>query len=347
MSTDAAPPARLDEAAGRRLCEALYWSPTLVEPLAGYDDSSFLVANAAGERFVLKIAAVSSDRALLEFQGRVLSRLESLDLGRLPRIVGSRHGRTLEEMEIGGSMRLVRLLTFLPGYLLADLPVRPPSLLASLGRFLGRLDRALAGLDESVARRHLEWDIARLGEMPGLAASIRDPEARQLARAMIDRYVDRRADLAPGLRRGLIHNDANDRNVLVSSRDPESAELAGLIDFGDLVESDRLVELAVAMAYAGLGSADPWSTALPVLAGYHREYALTEEEIELLFPAVGARLGLSVCMSARRLAEGLADEYALISEAPAWDALRSLDKLDVEVAANAARLMTVGAASRV
>lgn len=347
MNRHGALPGRVDETAARRVCEALYWTPERVTLLPGEVDSNFLVSDAFGERFVLKVGSPTTEREPLALQERVLTRLEASRMTAFPRVVRSRQGRWLESVRVGDSQRLVRMLTHLPGHMLAELPGRPPALLASLGRLLGRMDGVLATMDVAGAIGRTAWDLARLGESSGLAELIADASDRRLAEATIARYVERRTDLAGRLRRGLIHNDANDHNVVVSSLEPEAAQVVGLIDFGDLVKSDRLNELAVAMAYAGFGAVDPWSTALPVLSGYHRENPLTPEEIELLFPAVCARLAHSVCVSARRRGEGLADDYALISEAPAWAALRSLAAIDATAATNAARLITSGVAAHV
>ena len=59
-----------------------------------------------------------------------------------------------------------------------------------------------------------------------------------------------RARLAPALeslRTSVIHNDANDHNVLV---DDAGDRVVGLLDFGDLVHSVTAQEAAVAVAYA-------------------------------------------------------------------------------------------------
>ena len=51
----------------------------------------------------------------------------------------------------------------------------------------------------------------------------------------------------------VIHNDANDHNVIVSA----DRRTVSLIDFGDIVYAPRVCGLAVACAYAMLGQAEP------------------------------------------------------------------------------------------
>jgi Ser/Thr protein kinase RdoA (MazF antagonist) len=81
------------------------------------------------------------------------------------------------------------------------------------------------------------------------------------------------------LRATVIHNDANDWNVLVDSADQD--RISGLIDFGDALHAPLIAEIAIASAYAGLDQADPIGAAASIARGFHAEYPLLEEEIDL------------------------------------------------------------------
>ena len=63
----------------------------------------------------------------------------------------------------------------------------------------------------------------------------------------------------------VIHNDANEHNVLVA----DDGAVTGLIDFGDVVWTARVCGLAVAGAYAMQGRPDPARAVVPVVRGYH------------------------------------------------------------------------------
>jgi 4-aminobutyrate aminotransferase-like enzyme len=96
-----------------------------------------------------------------------------------------------------------------------------------------------------------------------------------------------------------------------------------VIDFGDLVESHPICDLAVACAYGLLHQDDPLTTAGDIVAGYYEQFPLTEDEIALLFPLICMRLSVSVTNSAiRKRTED--DPYIVISEQPAWEALGRL-----------------------
>ena len=101
--------------------------------------------------------------------------------------------------------------------------------------------------------------------------------------------------------------------------------VSGLLDFGDMHEGLLVAEPAIAAAYALLGEEDPLAAMAAVLSGYHAALPLTEEEIALFPALVGARLAVSVIVSARRARADRSDPYASVSEAPAWAALERLD----------------------
>jgi murein DD-endopeptidase MepM/ murein hydrolase activator NlpD len=68
--------------------------------------------------------------------------------------------------------------------------------------------------------------------------------------------------------------------------------------------------------------------AAEIVAGYHRASRLDEEELTVLYALIGARLAVSVTNSAHRKKVKPDDAYVTVSEAPAWEALERLEKID-------------------
>ncbi len=104
--------------------------------------------------------------------------------------------------------------------------------------------------------------------------------------------------------------------------------MTGLIDFGDVVHSQGINELAIAGAYALMGQQDPLATLKSLVAAYHQQRALSETELEVLFSLVALRLCTTVCNST--LAHQLQPEndYLLVSVQPAWALLKQLRQLN-------------------
>ncbi len=153
----------------------------------------------------------------------------------------------------------MRMLTYLPGSILAEAKPRTPRMLEAVGRFLGELDSALAGFSHSAARHSdLVWNPARALEVIDQhVGAIADPDHRALVAHFVQTSDATLAPLIHKLRTGVIHNDANDYNILVGPPSLEERPIAGLLDFGDMLETWIACEPAVAMAYAMFERARP------------------------------------------------------------------------------------------
>jgi Ser/Thr protein kinase RdoA (MazF antagonist) len=121
------------------------------------------------------------------------------------------------------------------------------------------------------------------------------------------------------LRHGLIHGDANDYNVLV-----RVGRVVGLLDFGDMVYSAVICDLAVALAYALLDQPHPLEASGHIIRAYHSRFALTEPEIDALYPLMTARLCMSLCYAAYNAQVKRGDAYQLVTAGPAWALLQLL-----------------------
>jgi len=250
-------------------------------------DKNYLLTNNSGQQFVLKIANASESRSFLEAQNAVMEYLSE----RVPFCQ-----RVISEVT-----ELARVVTYLPGVPLAEIKPHTPGLLQDLGKKLGQLSRALADFDHPAVHRDFHWDLANGNRIVNeYAPLIEDPDLRELV-------LKCRFKPATELRRSVIHGDANDYNVLV---DPESMTVSGLIDFGDMVYSYTVGDLAIALAYVVLGEGNPQE----VIAGYTSEFGLLDEEREALWPLVRLRLAMSVCMAAHQIRQQPENEYLAISQ---------------------------------
>jgi Ser/Thr protein kinase RdoA (MazF antagonist) len=203
-------------------------------------------------------------------------------------------------------------------------------LLADLGRVLGRTARALDGFDHPAAHRPFQWEAGRgLSVVEAHAGAVTDPGRAAFLAAWQLRLAPL-AEVLPGLRHGVIHNDANDHNVLV---DETGTRIAGLLDLGDAAWSVVANELAVGAAYAALGADDPLAVVAALRSGFEAELPLTDPEREVLAELVALRLATSVALSAHQSRLDPGDPYLTISEAPAWALLERLAAVEPTAAA--------------
>ena len=313
------------------LVRELYDIPATAAPLPGERDQNFLIQAESSERFVLKIANALEDRSILEAQNQAMRHVAQ-HVSVCPRVVPTTTGDSIAEIRSpAGAKHWARLVTHLPGVPLAMQRRHSAELLQDLGRCVGQLDRALSGFDHPAAHRDLHWDLANgLQVVNGYKSLITDVELREL----VDRFVlDFEGHVAPvlqRLRRSVIHNDANDYNVIVgggASLYTRNQKVVGLIDFGDLVYSYTVGDLAIAIAYAILDKPDPLAAAAEVTRGYHAENPLTEDEIAALVGLVCMRLCASVCLAAHQQVQRAEDAYLTISQRPIRDALPRLARI--------------------
>jgi 4-aminobutyrate aminotransferase-like enzyme/Ser/Thr protein kinase RdoA (MazF antagonist) len=270
-----------------RIAKQLYGLDGPATPLNGEYDLNFRIGN-----FVLKIMREGCDRAFVEMQ---CTAMEHLGEHRLAGPIQEHHGR------------IVWLLHWVPGRLLADLKFHSAKLLRNVGRTLAEQRTKLAGFDHPQAHRELKWDLKRASWIRQHLHLTEDP-------ALIARVLAMTPDLT-NLPHSVIHGDANDHNVLV-----DGDEVLGIIDFGDLHYTATVCDLAISCAYMALNKKDPLAAIIHVVEGYSD---LQPKEIDALFPLILLRLAVSVVNAAHRKTI-LNDPYVTVSERPAWDALRTL-----------------------
>jgi Ser/Thr protein kinase RdoA (MazF antagonist)/acetylornithine/succinyldiaminopimelate/putrescine aminotransferase len=301
-------------------------------------DQNFCIENAAGESYVLKIANATESYALLDAQNHALERMASAGISLpSPAVARTLNGDTIAQIhDIDGQRYFARLLRYIPGAPLATVRPHAPELLANLGRFLGRVDRALAGYDHPALHRTFHWDLAHAAAVVRAHIDeIAAPARRALVQALLARFEAETAPRLDALPRQVIHGDANDYNVLVANDGDLFARyrhIAGILDLGDMVHSLRVADLAIAAAYALLDKPDPLQVVAQVTAGYHAVNPLTDAELAALWDLTCMRLCVSVCHAAHQRALQPENEYLSISERPAWAALEKLVQIHPRLA---------------
>jgi 4-aminobutyrate aminotransferase-like enzyme/Ser/Thr protein kinase RdoA (MazF antagonist) len=294
--------------------------------LPGEYDDNFHLTSASGSEFALKIMHPAREQSFVEMQCQALQHLarRAPQLS-LPRVCKTPSGAAFHVATLSdGTKRLLWLLTFVQGTVLAKVNPHSLELLRSLGHFLGEMDAALGDFSHPAALRELKWDLARGAWIRDYLPHIGDSTRRALVERVLALYESEVAPALPSLRRSVIYGDANDYNVLVGPPWPQPRKVVSVIDFGDMHHGLTVSELAIAVAYAILGSKDPLPAASAVIAGYHRAFPLEEAEINILYTLIAMRLAVSVTNSAYRKSLISDDPYVTISEAPAWEALEKL-----------------------
>ncbi len=317
-------------------------------------DQNFLIV-ATGRRVVLKIANASEDRAILDAQQRALAHLTP-KLATTPRVVPAADGSSLVAITLpDGKRHFVWAITWLDGRPLATAVRRSAELWCDFGREIGRLDAALADFDDPAIHRDFYWDLANGRSIVESSRQLlTDAALRRALDRLIAQFDERTAPRLADLPRAAIHNDLNDHNVLVGVEDDverSGQRIAGIVDFGDMVHSYRVGNLAIAIAYAVLETLDPLTVASAILRGYSTELELSSVELEALFGLVAMRLCASACIAAEQTRQRPDNAYLAVSQASIRQTLPLLAdipfKLAEAVLRDAAGVCAVPASERV
>jgi 4-aminobutyrate aminotransferase-like enzyme/Ser/Thr protein kinase RdoA (MazF antagonist) len=329
-----APRISKDEAV--RIAADLYGLDVFATSLPSERDQNFLLStsqtdlqshrSAPNDQYVLKIANSEEALGMLELQNELIRFLTErrIDLA-FPRIIRTRLGDAIATIKgVDGREHFVRLLTWLDGVCFSKAEPHGHKLLSSLGRALAQMDAALADFSHPAAHREFYWDLRNAAVARALVDLL--PESR---RSLVQRYFSEWEKIDwSRLRFSVIHNDPNDYNILVA--EPPEERVTAILDYGDVVHTATVCELAIALAYVMLDKRDPIGAAARVVTAYHETYPLTESEIDALYPLAVTRLCCSVCFAARQTSDAPDNEYLNISNTPAWALLERLPKLEFD-----------------
>ena len=309
-----------------KIAREVYGFESSARPLPGEYDDNFHLTNTDNREFVFKVMHTGRERSFIDMQCRALQHLAArAPHVAVPRVCPTQSGEPFQKVTLpDGGERLVWLLSFLPGSVLAEVCPKEAELIEDLGSLLGEMDTALRDFSHASTQRDLKWDLARAGWIRDYLKYIGEARKRALVEKFLNLYETEVIPVLPRLRRGVIYGDANDRNVLVSAPWPQPRKVTGVIDFGDMHHSIVVAEPAIAAAYAILGEKDTLHAATALVRGYHGTYALEESEIAALYPLIAMRLAVSVVNSAYRKTLIPDDPYVTVSEKPAWEALERL-----------------------
>ncbi len=258
-----------------------------IERLAGEKDDNFRLTTTNDERYLLKVAHVHEDLSVLELQSAVLEHLHNtVPHIALQRVIRSSSGCSDVLVEQGPLLgRFLRVTSYLEGTQLHS--VTSTSLLRrEIGVVAATMDLALRDFDHPGAHRKLLWDLQNLGDLRTLINELVNTDDAKWLGDLLDRIDSDVSSRRSALRSQIVHNDLSRDNVLVTS---DGSSLSGVIDFGDLVYTQLVNDVAIAATNQLSDDLDPTPHAIDVVAGFHSVMPLTDFEIGLLPSLVLAR----------------------------------------------------------
>lgn len=311
----------------QRIASDIFGLDGAFSPLPSERDQNVRIKTSNGNAYVLKIAHLDELAGVVDFQVKALQHIEAIDPSlAVPRVVPTADGESFTTVtHPNGDVHLVRVVTYLRGQT-NDTVAASDVLRENIGRFLARTDLALRSFHHPYARQELLWDITQCAALRPHAQYIKDANARALVEKTLDHFLTVTLPKLKHTRHQVIHADAHGGNVLI---DPETqTQIIGLLDFGDMVYAPLVIETVLAADIRGVPQNRLIDALCTTVAAYDSVLPLEENEIDLVYDCVVARLAVTATIIAWRQAKTPDQpDYLLDIEPTVWRTLQDLEQL--------------------
>lgn len=317
------PPPAIDAAEAAAIARDCWGIDTAPRLLSSERDRNFRLSDAAGREFVLKFANPTEDPGVTNLQTEALRHIAVRDPSlQVPRVIADRDGsfETITRLA-DGSACVTRLFSWIEGQPMHTVPITM-ALRVDAGYVLGRIDRALADFRHPFADHDLLWDIRRAGRLRQYAHAVTDDALHNRVLAWLDRFDAEVSPRLDAMRRQPAHCDMNPHNVMVAPG--RFDRVAGVIDFGDMVQTALAADAAIGASY--FTGEDPVAGPGDFIAGFHAACPLTEDEIALMPDLIAMRMLTTIVIASWRAARYPGNAAYILRNVPTQRA--GLDRLE-------------------
>ncbi len=263
-------------------------------------DQNFLLEVDGDKKYVLKIANSCEEHLVTDFQIQALIHIaKKSDLSiNTPKILQSVDGRNSIMLETDTGVHVARVVSYLDGMTLGD-SVPSTKLCRDMGRYLARLGFLLKDFQHPGSDNSHLWAMKEALKLREILSHIKNETTRHLVETVLEDFEKNALTIFDSIRWQVIHSDMHAYNIIVSESNAD--KVAGIIDFGDMLLSPLIVDLAVAASYLRGGKSflrvvdgDPLSLITEFLYGYHQEIPLKRIEISILHDLIKTRLAATI-----------------------------------------------------
>ncbi|TIC85634.1 aminotransferase class III-fold pyridoxal phosphate-dependent enzyme [Nocardioides sp. GY 10127] len=301
-----------------------------ITELGSQQDRNFLVDDAAG-RVVLKIFNVATDASAIHDQVGAMTALAAAGV-EAPSPVPAADGSLVGTVTLEGADHRVVALRFVEGEQLVDEHHLPTDVVTGLAELVARSTLALATVTPAAARTSM-WDLQHGRDVVlDLSRAVPEDERERLL-AVTEAAWARVEAVADRLPRQLIHGDVTDDNVVVRPDAGGRPAVVGVIDFGDVVESWRIGEVAVTVTAMLHHDLDDLGVLRAMVRVFADRLDLTADERAVLWPLVQLRAAVLVAAGRHQAAIDPENVYATTRMAHEWRCFEVAAGLDADAMA--------------
>lgn len=315
-----------------------------IHPLPSYDDQNFHVCISRTKHttdspaeYVLKVSNTESSKTpdLIEVQSHIMMFLRAAGFPTAS-VCRTKGGNitSLVSIDSGSEIKsyLVRLLTYLPGRPIAEIPVSP-QLLYEIGRLAAKLDKALEKFHHpklsSLHRENFIWNLKNVPLLEKCLHVLGPSRNQEIVKQVLQLFKNEVMTKFSHFRECINHGDLNDHNILMESSKSAFGDViyqvSGILDFDDMSYGYYVFEVAIAIMYMMIESENPMHVGGHVLAGFESVIPLTPVERGALFLLVCSRFCQSLVIalySCQLHPEN--EEYLMVTAKTGWKHLQQM-----------------------
>jgi len=321
----------------KKLVERLYNLKVLkIKELNSYDDRNFhiivdythsnsYIENINKDGYVFKVLnSMDSQKTHVDAEHesqRLLQKNGVLCSVPVKNIYGT--DKLVETISENGNKHVIRLLTFISGVILADVPCTA-NLIHNVGTLLGQVTQALQDWNHEALLTHKTvWSLSSISDLRKFTYAIEDTEKTALVEDVIQSFEKEVLLNESKFEKAAIHGDFNEQNIIVSE---DGGQVKAIIDFGDMQYSCLLYDIAITIMYMMVVSSeeDALVNGGHLLAGYSKHRTIPQHEWQVLKVCVAARFCQSLVMGAYSYSQDPGNEYLLVTASMGWQRLRQI-----------------------
>lgn len=294
--------------------------------LSTYTDQKFYLKDKKGKEYIAKITNENVDIKHLALQNAAFAFLyDKIEGLSTQKVYQNLQGENITEIEDEkGTIFYLRLLSWVKGEIWENELPNNVKLCEEMGKKLAKMSLLLQDFVSPVSiQNDSKRDALKVAWVYDELNCMENEEDRDIIRYFLIYYKEHILPSIADLREGVIHNDANTHNIIVK-KEKGKAKVAALIDFGNMMESKVVVELAVCCAYLSMNFPNPLEIASHIIRGFHSIFPLNEPEMRAIFPIMMNRAIISVAYSAINHKNGEESDYVYTYEASAWQMLKRM-----------------------
>lgn len=313
-------------------------------PLPSYDDQNFHICISRTKdttdepiEYVLKINNTESSKTpdLIEVQSHIIMFLRANGFPTASVIHTKGDNVTsLVSIDSGSETKnyLVRLMTYLPGRPIAEIPISS-QLLYEIGRLAAKLDKTLERFQHpklsSLHRENFIWNLKNIPLLEKYLYALDQNQNQEIVEKVIQLFKNEVMPKLTDFRECINHGDLNDHNILVESSKSASGDavyqVSGILDFDDMSCGYYVFEVAITIMYMMIESKNPIQVGGHVLAGFESIIPLTAVERSALYLLVCSRFCQSLVIAAYSCQLHPENkEYIMITAKTGWKHLQQM-----------------------